>query len=325
MAHNIGKRDQQTGVKLAWHGLTNVVENITRENCGIVYGMKTQPLYIRRDDEWHEIEARQIVSQDDGLPVGRPVSDSYKMIANSEIWDAVGGAIEGTQHKVVSCGTVLNRSLGFVSVKVSDDFIAAGRATQSVLNVLWGHGGNKGVVARSGFTVVVCQNTYNRAMTERSDFKLSMRHTTNANVLDLGRAIEAHIGVQAEFRMAMNELHEMPATEETAKRIYAGLLAEETPNTAAGKTRISNVVDCMTELFRTGKGNKGETMADVFNGLTDYYSHGRNPANPWKQFVSSEFGSGANHKTQAMDVMINTYRLADVIQQGKAVLADLKN
>ena len=322
MAHNIQTRDIQTGVKMAWHKKTNVVESITAENCGIIYSMSIEPLYIKRGDLLVEANGRQVVSNDDGLPVGRAVGQDYKLIANSEIWNAVASGLEGSKHEIVSCGTVSDRSLGFISVKVSDNFIAANRDTANVMNVIWGHGGNKSVVARSGFTVVVCQNTLNVAMAEHADFKLSIRHTAKANVFDLSKAIDAHIGVAAEFKSAMDALHSVNATASVARKIYAGFLADETPETKTGVTRLSNAVDSMETLFASGKGNAGRTMADVLNGATDYYSHG-NGENPWKQFVSSEFGAAGTNKTRLLEILRNPAELSATILRGESVLADL--
>lgn len=307
---------------MAWHKKTNVVESITAENCGIIYGMSIEPLYIKRGDLLVEANGRQVVSNDDGLPVGRAVGQDYKLIANSEIWNAVASGLEGSKHEIVSCGTVSDRSLGFISVKVSDNFIAANRDTANVMNVIWGHGGNKSVVARSGFTVVVCQNTLNVAMAEHADFKLSIRHTAKANVFDLSKAIDAHIGVAAEFKSAMDALHSVNATASVARKIYAGFLADETPETKTGVTRLSNAVDSMETLFASGKGNAGRTMADVLNGATDYYSHG-NGENPWKQFVSSEFGAAGTNKTRLLEILRNPAELSATILRGESVLADL--
>lgn len=326
MAHNIQLRDIQTGNEMAWHKLTKVEKDITAQNCGIYYGMEMRDLYFSNGKDLVLGNGRQIVSLDDGLPVGRAVGKDYQLIANVEIWDTVKNALEGTKHSVVSCGTVANRSLGFVSVKVSDDFIAAGRNTQSVMNVIWGHGGNKSVIGRSGFTVVVCENTLNMAMAEKSDFKLSIRHTAKANVLDLGRAIEAHIGVEAEFKLAMNHLHAIDATPSVARKIYAGFVSGGvTPETKTGISRFNNTVNRMAELFQYGKGNSGRTMADVLNGATDYYSHESSGGaeNPWKQFSSSEFGSGNARKTEFAGLLSDSVQRLETVRHGESVLLAL--
>ncbi len=325
MAHNIQKRDIQTGVEQAWHKLTNVVENIDETNAGILYPMYIAETYFKTPDG-KEVASngRQIVAGDDNLPIGRTVGNDYKLISNREIWDAVQDGLSGTSHKIVSCGTVADRSLGFVSVKVAENFIAAKRDTQNVMNVLWGHGGNKAVVARSGFTVVVCQNTFNMAMGERSDFKLSFRHTANTNILDLGKAIDAHIGVTAEFKLAMDGLDAVDVKASEARKIFAGFISGgETPESKTGISRFSNTLDRVQELFVSGKGNSGRTLADVFNGVTDYYSHESTGGTAWKQFSSSEFGSAGNRKTEFFDILTNPDTLRSTTFRGESILLTL--
>jgi hypothetical protein len=326
MAHNIQRRDIQTGIEMAWHKLTSVVPEITNDNCGILYPMYVADTYFNSPDgEQIRSNGKQIVSADDNLPVGRVVGDDYKLISNSEIWEAIQSSIAGTGHKIISCGTVNDRSLGFVSIKVSKDFIAANRETQSVINVLWGHGGNRAVIARSGFTVIVCQNTFNMALSEKSEFRLSIRHTANSNVLDLTKAIDSHVGVAAEFKSAMDSMATISATASDARKIYAGFLlsGEEIPETKTGVSRFSNTIDSMVNLFANGRGNKGRDMADVFNGLTDYYSHfSSGKGGNWKQFVSSEFGSGNTYKSRFFDILTSPADLRDVKSNGeKALLA----
>lgn len=326
MAANIQTRDIQVGLEMAWHKLTKVEETINATNCRIIYPMAIEQLVFKNSaGDYVEGNGRQVVSLDDNLPIGRPVGSDYKLIDNAGIWDAVQQGLAGTKHEIVSCGSVNDRSLGFISVKIAEDFKAANRDTQSVMNVLWGHGGNKAVVARTGFTVVVCQNTFNMAMREKSDFKLSIRHTAKANVLDLGKAIDAHIGVVSEFKTAMDELHSVDVKVDDARKIFAGFVsAGEVPDTKTGVSRLMNTVEDIQNLFLVGKGNSGRTMADVFNGVTDYFSHeSSGGASRWKQFVSSEFGAGDKRKSEFMEVLMDKGQLNDVMKRGDLVLAAL--
>ncbi len=89
MAHLIGERDIQTGVKPAWHDKTNVVKFVTRENSGIDYGMITVPLFFEHDHKKISVNAKQIISLDDNLPIGIPVGNDYELISNSQIYQKV--------------------------------------------------------------------------------------------------------------------------------------------------------------------------------------------------------------------------------------------
>lgn len=326
MAHEIDTRDIQTGVQMAWHKLTRVVDEITTDNAGILYPMTIEDTYFTAPDGTKvKANGRQIVSHDDWQPVGNVVGQDYKLISNTEIWDSIMNGLAGTKHKIVSCGTVRNRSLGFASIKVSEDFIAANRQTQGVVNVLWGHGGNRSVQVRSGFTVVVFANTLAMALGCQSDFEARVSHHRNADVLNIGRAVDSYIGVEAEFKKAMNDLQAYPVDGNTALKLIAGFEAKDATSLGdGGTTRLKNRILRINELFHYGKGNAGKTLADVLNGVTDYYSHeSSGKAGGMKQFTSSEFGVGNERKSQFFRMVTNEYAADETVAAGEKALISL--
>jgi hypothetical protein len=328
MAHNLQSRDIQTGIQQAWHGLTNIVESITRENSGIDYDMDIVPLYIMAPDgSTLETPHRQIISLDDNLPIGKPVSDSYCLISNSRIWDMVNSALGGMKHEIVSVGTVDDRSKGFLTVKLDDAFQAASRNTEPYFNLLWGHGGNLALYARSGFVVTVCQNTFNANLGRKGkDLNLSIKHSRNAldRIEGMEKAIESHYGVVAEFKNAMDSFEAISCDEEKATKIFSGFLTPDLfEKTEKVATRTINTVNRLVQLFNGGAGNRGKNLADVFNSATDYYTHessGKIGENNEKQFVSSEFGSGNRMKGEIYNILNDSESLAKVIQRGEKVM-----
>lgn len=324
MAHNIQQRDIQTGVEQAWHKLTNVVSAVTEDNVGILYPMEiVQCYHSLPSGEMGKSNGRQIISLDDCLPVGSVVGADYKLIQNREIWNEVQSALAGTGHRIVSAGTVGNRATGFISVKVCESFQAARRLTNTVLNVLWGHGGNRSVSYRTSATVVVCQNTYNLALADKA--RVSIRHTRSGNIGDLGREIDAHVGVTAEFRMAMDSLDSQPCSTPRAEAMFAGFLGTKADSMGqTGRTKLATSLGRLSRLHRHGAGNDGKTMADTFNAVTDYYSHeSAGIVTPWKQYVTSEFGTAGTRKQEFMKA-ISTYEgQQELVARGKGVMASL--
>lgn len=322
MSHNITARDIQIGKTLAWHRLTTLREKISLDNVEIRYPMKTVPLFIETEAGRFETDFKQIISTDDNRPIGKPVGSKYSLLSNDQLCEMTSEALKGFDHEIVSVGTVANRSLAFVSVSLKENAViqAAGRKTMNVLNIMWGHGGNMPVIAKSGFTVVVCNNTFDMAMAESSDFKFRLKHCLNASdkLEGMSEAIDKHYGIVGEFKQAMDSLHNEPCDVERAGIITTGILAD-------GKeisTRAANSSARIVELFMTGAGNEGATMADLFNGFTDYYSHeSAGGKNEWKQYVSSEFGAAGNAKREVYDILTNAERVADVTRKGNASLA----
>ena len=319
MAHNIQRRDIQTGLVKAWHGLTTIVKKITRENCGILYGMAATPVYYRDlAGEYQEANAKQIISLDDGAAVGAPVSKSYGVITNEDIWGMLENSLEGARHEIVSCGTVGDRTRGFISVKLDDAFMAADRLTESTLNFLWGHSGEMAVYAKTGLTVVVCQNTFNAAMGQGGkDFRFVLPHHSGAalRLPAMGAAIEAHYGVKREFQRAMEELANTPTDAPEVQRLVVGTIAD---NRAEFVTKsVAKVTNRITTLFREGAGNRGENLADAFNAATDFYSHeAARGSDRWAQFENSEFGKGTDIKTRFFANLTDPAARTETMERG---------
>jgi hypothetical protein len=78
------------------------------------------------------------------------------------------------------------------------------------------------------------------------------------------------------------------------------------------------------ELFQSGAGNRGENMADLLSGFTDYYSHESSGGEDrMKQVVSSEFSNGAawGKKQEAFGIITNEIARNDIIKHGEEMLA----
>lgn len=338
MSHEITYRDCQIGLERAWHKLTKVVPEITAENevvkAGVLYTMEKQRLQLPSGIQSNYFH---IVSIDDGLPIGPPVTDRYQIISNRRIWKAVDEAFDGTEHKIVSIGTVMGRERGFISIKLNEEntFEAAGRRVDNVVNIMWGHGGGGiPVTAKSGFTVIVCNNTFNMAMSEKGEFKFKIRHKGDAELKLIGmkEAIESHIFNTSVFRQKLNEWHNRAVNQREAKQFYAGFIVDKLPdetklneegNTIS--TRAQNQFNALFYRFLRGRGNNGETAADLFNGATEYFTHGINRNNAQKRFESSEFGSGQERKDEVFRLLCgeNVKRVGDYeacVKRGEKVL-----
>lgn len=327
MAHEILERDVQFGIEQAWHGLTTVLETIRKEDIQekFLYPIVKKPLFFEVEDEKIPTDSYAIVSEDDNLPIGKAVSESYQIITNLEIFEMVQKELSTTRNTLVSCGTVSDRSKGFLVYKIADDFISANRNVEPYLNFIWGHGGNIPLIARSSFLVTVCANTFAMNLGRKGrDFNLSVKHTKNASLKidNMANAIDRYIGVAAEFQLAMDEMESREADSEKALKIFTGALGEKDTKLS---TRTKNTInDRLVPLFLNGRGNRGKSIADVFNATTDYFTHessGLNNRLSMKQFVSSEFGSGAENKSMFFDILSDSEETERVAMQGEKILA----
>jgi len=124
----------------------------------------------------------------------------------------------------------------------------------------------------------------------------------------------------------MEEFANTPCNEETARKTIAGFLVRD-DDAEKVSTRSQNTIDRITQLYKGGAGNRGENHCDLFNGITDYYSHeSSGGGNRWKQYESSEFGMGQNRKVEAFKLLRGETvpklgNLATVQKRGESILA----
>jgi len=137
-----------------------------------------------------------------------------------------------------------------------------------------------------------------------------------------GKQVDDLLGFNREWIARYSLLTEEAATVDTAKEFFSGFLG-------AGKAlskRSENQVDTLLSLFQRGKGNKGETVADILNATTEAYTHGllydeKTVANdPWKVLESSESGRFAEAKTRAFDLLTNRKAFQETVAAGRQSL-----
>jgi hypothetical protein len=331
--HEINERDVQVGHEMAWHNLTKIVpvdEPIGLANCQICYPMEKQPTFLKQPDGSFKQDGEfRIVSMDDNLPIGSSVGKNYVIIDNC---NRIEGALEVcAKHggSIESCGTVRNREIGFCSIQVESAVNIADQPTQVYLNRVWGHGGTKGLVDKLSITKQVCANTIQLSLSEGSDFVYTARHTKGSikQMGDLSKTFDAYHKMVQAYKETIETFASTPITLDKARRVFAGFVCPEKGITEVS-TRASNIIDELVLSFQKGKGNNGKTLEDVYSAFTDYYTHqhagGRESL--WKQFESSEFGSGLDRKVNALkllrgDKVKGFGTLDEVVAHGKDVLA----
>lgn len=318
---------------MAWHGLTKVIDPatpITCENSGIGYEMKT--IDIKYEGMPVEYKGHKyIISTDDMLPIGNPVGRDYVVVSNCRMFELVGEALKERKYSIESVGSVGNRQKCFMSAQLDEPMNIAGDKTQTELQIIWGHGGIVGWIAKSGITRMVCENTIKMALAETGDFELAGKHTVESvKKLDkLGNAIDRHYAVIDLYKVNIERIALEVCNEDKARAIFAGFLFRDNEIPKEFKTaRNQNTVETLLGLYKdTKQGNEGKTLKDVLNALTDYYTHESSGGeDKWKQFESSEFGIAAQRKIEAYEILMGKSvrglgkNLAEVVARGRKVI-----
>lgn len=244
--------------------------------------------------------------EEGNLAVSHVFGDSYYPLSNEMFLTLIESSLKACSlpMDVQSVGSIHNRKRVFVSVSLpeTEDIQSfGGRKWVYFLNFINSFDGSTPFMANTSNTCIDCSNSYNANLREGGAL---IKHTKNmeSRIESLPRVINEALTVQKQFANDFLKLHNTTISSEHAEKLFYSFLSL---GSAKLSTRSYNIADRLTELFKTGKGNKGETLADVFSALTDYYSHESAGGDcEQKQFVSSEFGNGADKKRNAMQFLM---------------------
>ena len=325
MSHKIGNNDRQEGLKQAWHGLTHIRESIpTDDNWLTKWDVEKLPMF--NPNGTPSEFCRVTCTDDTSLYIGDPVhEETYSLITNKQFLEMVNDCLLSVKGaKIDSIGSVCDRGRIFASVSIPqmEEFKAAGREFRAYLNFINSHDKSSPFVVNASNICVVCDNTfrYNLHDSKNKVFRVSVKHTKFAHnkLEDIDGMIDAYVGANARFAAIMNRLDSQPISKPDAVKFFTGLVATNVERLA---TRTVNRIERIMALHVMGRGNRGETRADAFSAITDFYTHGVSTTDVQKQMESSEFGSGLEMKTRALDVLSDDSELTSIISRGEKILS----
>ncbi len=347
MSHEITNIDVQQGREMAWHKLTKVTPDLSLDNqTALAWDVVSVPLYRQIGDEFIKTQHCQLVCDDNAqIEVGKPFDcGTYGVISNADFLRIIREAMLSIRGATLeSIGSVTGRNRTFASFKLKqlETFKAAGRAFVPFLTFQNSFDGSAPFSVVTSNICTVCNNTFGmnlRAVkgvksglasaNANSDFgnvRAVLKHTKNVaeRLENIPQIVDGFLGAQAEFRLALDAMDSRPADETTARAAFAGLLCKGEKRDAALSTRAENQVDRLASLFKSGRGNNGATVADAFQAVTEYATHesAGDSDNRFKQFVSSEYGSGADLKSRAFQSFRSPESFANLVTVGAYNLA----
>ena len=284
---------------------------------------------------------------DNGKLVGKPFAGSYGLVNNHDfmgVIESIGATIEklGLKFEVATTGTLMDRERSFVSLKLigHDKFNVDGREIQTFLNCLNSIPSNSGCTvtfANNTFTVC-CRNTFAHALQcgDGTKFHAALKHTSGvkAALADVPVLVQAYITGNEKLFANLKSFAAFPVNVETAEAYFAAFVGRtikgELTDKTELKTRSANIVETLKNLFVNGKGNKGQTAFDVFNAVTEFYTHfsAGESENPLKQYTSSEAGDGYVNKGEFYSWLVKHTQtaagFAGVAKVGETILINYR-
>lgn len=309
MSHEIMEHDKQCGRAQAWHGLTEVNPELSLENNWLrSWDYVSRPCMVQGEDGalLNTGMAMLGVTDEPSLFIGDSFNPkSFKPLTNKRLLDEISKAIEGQGLTLESCGTIMNRGRQFVSLGLeAGKFQVGNRPFNTFLNIGNGNNQSSPIWVNTSNTCTVCNNTFTLNM-DGDVMRVKKTQNSDLKISEMGTAIAEMLKEQAKFAKGFRTLDETECNEDTARNFFAGFVG--TPGEALS-TRAEGNIEDLLRLFSKGAGNEGKTFADVFSAITDFYTHeaasGKgDQAALWKNYLSSEFGSGKKAKAKAWEIL----------------------
>lgn len=147
---------------------------------------------------------------------------------------------------------------------------------------------------------VVCENTLNMALSSASPLRVAISHRSKIDVDEVKRKLGIVRGSFDQFINASKKLALTTCNIADAGDFTAKLLVDSKTVTKADVT-TSTGYRTILNLFDHGKGNHGETLWDLVNGVTEYVDHVQRAKSDSHRMANSMFGRGDALKTLAFE------------------------
>lgn len=266
--------------------------------------------------------AADLTGRPDGTMIPLSVqSDGYKIIENSEIWEAVKNGLADVPHVVTAAGTLGDCRRFFLTVQLTEapEFIINGEKWKSYVNFISSHDGTLALAGYDSSVRIVCQNTlrFSQSKRNRGQHRLSIVHKKGATlaVANMSAWLESMLKNRTLSAQALERLLDIPLNPERVEKIVTGYAYLETKEPDELSTRALNQVSGIIDRVYNGNGNAvasgradKPTAFDLLNGFTDFFTNGNGAGGkdvPAVQSrINSLFGGAAEKKESVASAMM---------------------
>jgi phage/plasmid-like protein (TIGR03299 family) len=330
MSHNIyynkttEKHSFVTVREKAWHNLGTVVsDRMTSEECikeaGLDFHVEKGECYVKynnliNDKKGEIIPNKKVTYRTDTGESFGIVSDDYEILQNIEAFNFFDNVVKGKRAIFETAGALKSGEIVFITAKLPKNLIVKNVDTiNQYLLFTSTHDGTGSILCKFTPIRVVCNNTLNAALKEKSNVIFRIKHTKNLrDKLAIGEKI---IGISEKVSLAttdlLNKIVNIKLTEKETTNIVCTtfLTPLEMSNLMKSgnsyktfediSTNKKNVIDNVLNNITSGIGQdmnicKG-TAYGVYNGITGYFQNVRNYKDEEHRFESINKKLGLTH------------------------------
>jgi len=235
------------------------------------------------------------------------VSERYEVLQNKDAFTPFNVLLDHG-YELETAGAVREgRMVWILARKVDNELNKIGDdLVERYVVLMNSHDGSTPVFMQPTTIRVVCANTLDYALSKESPLRFSIKHTTNVKerLEEVTSALSFAEGNWRKAHEIMNRMVEHELNFQQVKMYFEAVIPFLKHRGVSGKDKLgvarrdiaTPVFSQLMNNFAGGHGNKGETVWDAYNAITQYYDHQKN----YKDWVwSTQFGKPAQYKRRA--------------------------
>lgn len=328
MAHKIEQIDLDLGAverhneeSVSWHKLEDVRHGLSVENCGLrEVDVQAADCILSLNGE--RIESNLSVpvcrNKTNGklITLGKPYESTYQLFTPAQFVDFAGECFKaaGLDSKIAFTTTLFEgRRMTLAKHIPEADFNDAhGHGIKSYFNLLNSMDGTWPLFANISEVRTVCFNT---ATCNLSEGGSSVRHTPDALSAFIKRFPQTFADALAMHGTSANDYLIMADLQFNASRARHVLSHVLSTGNKLSSTAANLIDNKLIPLFVRGRGCYGQSAADVYNAVTEHYTH-------TGTLESNEVGGTSDKRKQEVKKALLSDKLPEYIEHGEKMYAE---
>ena len=320
MAHELTQRANgfiefaATGPRQAvWHHLGQYLEENAsietwKKQAGMDWDINSSPLMYNGKADIIVNDSKQILHRSDSEELLGIVSKDYKVVQPGQVLEFFRDLTEANQMKLSAAGTLFGGKRFWATAEINKSAeISSGDRIDGYLLLMSSADGTTSTTAKLTSTRVVCANTLQIAMSEKSRNAIKITHARDFDPkqvkIDLGLVDVAWDN----FIGNLKTLASKKISDDAAQEFFAKLITPANTAVNMELLKTQRHVDAMMHFYKNGAGAEMTygTRWGALNAVTELFTHGNGKRrNESAQFESSENGANSKIKMDAMHSLL---------------------
>jgi len=267
--------------------------------------------HIDAGHRFRPVEQRNfLVRSDNGQPLGY-VSDRYQPVQPAEVLEWFDRYISVDDRFALDvAGSLRNGEIIWATATYRDPLDVAGDKHVARILMTTTYDGTGSTINQGTMTRVVCNNTLNVALAEKNAV-VRTRHSTKFDAGRVGRELAQIANGFAAYKAMGDAMAQVEMSREQVSDFFKQVLDIPFDAREADiSTRKANQFKAVVSAYRTSvqEGAPANSAWAALNAITRYVDHDRTGGTDEAKFSSSQFGSGAQMKALAVDLLMPRVR-----------------